>query len=69
VTEKPTELYTIQEPETPADGNVFEVNANANVFQLNAIRSYAHGLATARPLAAPWPRQVVWHDLPPPTKI
>lgn len=61
--EKPTELYTIQEPETPADGHVFEVNAN--VFQLNAIRSYAHGLASARTLAAPWPRQVVWHDLPP----
>ena len=59
--EKPTDLYSIQEPEAPAD--------DSNVFQLNAIRSYAHGLATARPLAAPWPRQVVWHDLPPPTKI
>ena len=42
---------------------------STNVFQLNAIRSYAHGLASARPLAAPWPRQVVWHDLPPSTKI
>jgi hypothetical protein len=61
--EKPTDLYTIQEPEAPADSNVFHLSTN--VFQLNAIRSYAHGLASARPLAAPWPRQVVWHDLPP----
>ena len=61
--EKPTDLYTIQEPEAPADGNVFQLSTN--VFQLNAIRSYVHGLTTPRPLAAPWPRQVVWHDLPP----
>jgi hypothetical protein len=67
VMEKPTDLYTIQEPDVPADSNVFHLSTN--VFQLNAIRSYAHGLASARPLAAPWPRQVVWHDLPPPTKI
>ena len=49
--EKPTELYSIQEPEAPADGNV---------FQINAIRSYEHGLVFPRPLAAPWPRQVDW---------
>lgn len=61
--EKPTDLYTIQEPETPADSNVFHLSTN--VFQLNAIRSYGHGLTTPRPLAAPWPRQVVWHDVPP----
>jgi hypothetical protein len=53
--EKPTGLYTIQEPETPA---------RSNVFQFNAIRSYPHGLVTARPLGAPWPRQVAWHDVP-----
>ena len=47
----PTGLYTIQEPETGAD---------SNVFQINAIRSYEHGLVTPRPLAAPWPRQVDW---------
>ena len=37
---------------------------NSNVFQINAIRSYFHGLATPRPLGAPWPRQVVWRDFP-----
>jgi len=36
----------------------------SNVFQINAIRSYFHGLATPRPIGAPWPRQVVWHDVP-----
>jgi hypothetical protein len=41
-----------------------EVPAQSNVFQINAIRSYFHGLATPRPLGAPWPRQVVWHDVP-----
>ena len=56
--EKPTGLYTIQEPEAPADDAVFELSAN--VFQLNAIRSYEHGLVFPRPLAAPWPRQVDW---------
>jgi hypothetical protein len=38
--------------------------AQSNVFQINAIRSYFHGLATPRPIGAPWPRQVVWHDVP-----
>ena len=47
---KRTELYAIQEPEAPSN----------NVFQLNAIRSYGHGLAAARPLGRPWPRQVDW---------
>jgi hypothetical protein len=47
----PTGLYTIQEPEAGAD---------SNVFQINAIRSYEHGLVTPRPLGAPWPRQVDW---------
>jgi hypothetical protein len=56
--EKPTGLYTIQEPEVPADGNVFHLSTN--VFQINAIRSYEHGLVTPRPLGAPWPRQVDW---------
>ena len=44
--------------EKPTDGNVFHLSAN--VFQLNAIRSYEHGLVFPRPLAAPWPRQVDW---------
>jgi hypothetical protein len=56
--EKPTGLYTLQEPEAPADGNVFHLSTN--VFQINAIRSYEHGLVTPRPLGAPWPRQVDW---------
>ena len=56
--EKPTDFYTIQEPEAPADDAVFELSAN--VFQLNAIRSYEHGLVFPRPLGAPWPRQVDW---------
>ena len=60
--EKPTGPQSVQ-PETPEDSNVFHLSTN--VFQLNAIRSYGHGLTTPRPLAAPWPRQVVWHDLPP----
>ena len=47
----PTGLYTIEEPETGAD---------SNVFQINAIRSYEHGLVFPRPLGAPWPRQVDW---------
>ena len=41
-----------------------EVPAQSNVFQINAIRSYFHGLVTPRPIGAPWPRQVVWHDVP-----
>ena len=49
--EKLTELYAIREPKAPAA---------SNVFQLNTIRSYAHGLATARPLGRPWPRQGAW---------
>lgn len=53
--ERPTGLYAIQEPEAP----------ECNVFQINAIRSYFHGLATPRPIGPPWPRQVVWHDVPP----
>ena len=47
--------------------NVFpirEAPGESNVFQLNAIRSYFHGLATPRPIGPPWPRQVVWHDVP-----
>ena len=40
------------------------VPAQSNVFQINAIRSYYHGLVTPRPIGAPWPRQVVWHDVP-----
>jgi hypothetical protein len=43
---------------TPADDTVFQLSTN--VFQLNAIRSYEHGLVTPRPLGAPWPRQVDW---------
>jgi hypothetical protein len=48
-------LYSIQEPEkTPAEGNV---------FQINAIRSYFHGLTTLpRPLGPPWPRQTDWRE-------
>ena len=49
--EKRTGLYTIREPKAPAP---------SNVFQLNTIRSYAHGLVTARPLGRPWPHQVDW---------
>ena len=41
-----------------------EVRPPSNVFQINAIRSYFHGLATPRPIGAPWPRQVVWRDVP-----
>src|SRR5687767_12395781 len=44
VMKTPTGLYTIQEPEAGAD---------SNVFQINAIRSYEHGLVTPRPLGAP----------------
>lgn len=36
----------------------------SNVYQINAIRSYFHGLVTPRPIGAPWPRQVVWRDVP-----
>ena len=61
--EKPTEPRKPQKGETPADGNVFHLSTN--VFQLNAIRSYEHGLCTPRPLGAPWPRQVAWRDIPP----
>ena len=54
VMERPTGLYALQEPESPADGNV---------FQINAIRSYFHGLATPpRPLGPPWPRQTDWRE-------
>lgn len=48
--EKPTELHASKEPEA----------AQSNVFQINAIRSYEHGLVFPRPLGAPWPRQVDW---------
>ena len=48
--EKPTELRTSKKPEP----------AQSNVYQLNAIRSYEHGLVFPRPLGAPWPRQVDW---------
>ena len=41
-----TKLYIIQEPEAPGE---------SNVFQLNAIRSYFHGLATPHPVGPPWP--------------
>jgi hypothetical protein len=44
--------------EKPTEGNVFQLSTN--VFQLNAIRSYEHGLVFPRPLGAPWPRQVDW---------
>ena len=50
VMEKPTELHTSKEPEA----------AQGNVFQINAIRSYEHGLVFPRALGAPWPRQVDW---------
>lgn len=53
--ENRTRLCMIREREAPGE---------SNVFQLNAIRSYFHGLATPRPIGAPWPRQVVWHDVP-----
>jgi hypothetical protein len=36
--------------------------AASNVFQLNTIRSYAHGLVTARPLGRPWPWQLAWRE-------
>ena len=48
--EKPTEPHSSKTPET----------ARSNVFELNAIRSYEHGLVFPRPLGAPWPRQVDW---------
>ena len=48
--EKRTELYAIKAP------------AASNVFQLNTIRSYTHGLATARPLGRPWPLQIAWRE-------
>jgi len=38
----------------------FFEDEDSNVFQINAIRSYEHGLVFPRPLAAPWPRQVDW---------
>ena len=46
VMENDTRLYMIQEPEAPGE---------SNVFQLNAIRSYFHGLATPHPVGPPWP--------------
>lgn len=52
--ENPNGLYTIQEPESPG--------ADSNVFQINAIRSYAHGLATPRAIGAPWPRHDGWRE-------
>jgi hypothetical protein len=55
VMEQHTGLYAIQEPEAPVP---------SNVFQFNTIRCYSHGLVTPRPLEAPWPRQVEWHDFP-----
>lgn len=47
--EKPTELHASSNETT-----------ESNVFQINAIRSYEHGLVFPRPLGAPWPRQVDW---------
>ena len=49
VTEKRTELYAIQEPETPV---------KREVLHLSGIRS--HGPAEGRPVGPPWPRQVDW---------
>ena len=46
-------LYTIRETKAPAA---------SNVFQLNTIRSYTHGLVTARTLCWPWPPQVAWRE-------
>lgn len=48
---KPAELYTIQEPEASIERTIAELNAMS-----------AHGPATPRPVAAPWPRQVAWRD-------
>ena len=48
-----TKLYAIQEPVMPAE---------SNVFQINAVRSYFHGLATPSPLGPPWPRQPDWRE-------
>ena len=45
-------LYTIGKPKAPA----------SNVFQLNTIRSYTHGLVTARPLGCPLPPQLAWRE-------
>ena len=48
----PVMLYTIGKPKAPA----------SNVFQLNTIRSYTHGLVTAPPLGCPLPLQLAWRE-------
>jgi len=47
----PSELYTIQEPETAVE---------PNVVQISGIRS--HASATAARVGPPWPPQVEWQD-------
>jgi hypothetical protein len=49
VMDKPSELYKIQEPETPV---------KRKILHLTGIRS--HGPAKPRPVGRPWPRQVDW---------
>ena len=48
----PVMLYTIRKPKA----------APSNVFQLNTIRSYTHGLVTAPPLGCPLPLQLAWRE-------
>jgi hypothetical protein len=45
-------LYTIRKAKA----------APSNVFQLNTIRSYTHGLVTAPPLGSPLPLQFAWRE-------
>jgi hypothetical protein len=51
MTDKPSELYQIQEPEAPA---------KREILHLTGIRS--HGPATPRAVGRPWPRQVAWRE-------
>jgi hypothetical protein len=51
VMEKRSELYVIQEPETPV---------KCEVLHISGIRS--HGPASPRPVGRPWPRHIAWRE-------
>jgi hypothetical protein len=51
MTDKPSELYQIQEPEAPV---------KREVLHLTGIQS--HGPASLRAVGPPWPPQVAWRE-------